>query len=388
MANTNLANAKTAKNDEFYTQYVDIQKEINAYLDYNPDVFRDKTVLLPCDDPEWSNFTKFFAQNFQLFGLKKLISTSYAPESKKYKQPYQPSLFETQQPYFNPDKSKTNGKIFVLERDITGDNRIDINDLEWQYLEGDGDFRSKEVTKLRDEADIIITNPPFSLFREFIAWLMDSRKLFVIIGNMNAITYKEIFPLIKNNEVWLGATGFVTDMVFGVPEGTEVKDSDRKKAERLGYVGNYTRLGNSCWYTNIDHGRRHQPLKLMSMADNFKHSKHKDIRERKEYIRYENYDAIEVSFTDAIPSDYAGIMGVPTSFLDKYCPEQYEILGMCENLDLYSLKTKVYTSKECKEAYFKKFGKPGTYDLNASGVILVEGQLEKVYQRILIRKKQ
>ena len=124
------------------------------------------------------------------------------------------------------------------------------------------------------------------------------------------------------------------------------------------------------------------------MADNFKHSKHKDIRERKEYIRYENYDAIEVSFTDAIPSDYAGIMGVPTSFLDKYCPEQYEILGMCENLDLYSLKTKVYTSKECKEAYFKKFGKPGTYDLNASGVILVEGQLEKVYQRILIRKKQ
>ena len=388
MANTNLTNAKTAKNDEFYTQYADIQKEINAYLDYNPDVFRDKTVLLPCDDPEWSNFTKFFAQNFQLFGLKKLISTSYAPESKKYKQPYQPSLFETQQPYFNPDKSKTNGKIFVLERDITGDNRIDINDLEWQYLEGDGDFRSKEVTKLRDEADIIITNPPFSLFREFIAWLMDSRKLFVIIGNMNAITYKEIFPLIKNNEVWLGATGFVTDMVFGVPEGTEVKDSDRKKAERLGYVGNYTRLGNSCWYTNIDHGRRHQPLKLMSMADNFKHSKHKDIRERKEYIRYENYDAIEVSFTDAIPSDYAGIMGVPTSFLDKYCPEQYEILGMCENLDLYSLKTKVYTSKECKEAYFKKFGKPGTYDLNASGVILVEGQLEKVYQRILIRKKQ
>ena len=388
MANTNLANAKTAKNDEFYTQYADIQKEINAYLDYNPDVFRDKTVLLPCDDPEWSNFTKFFAQNFQLFGLKKLISTSYAPESKKYKMPYQPSLFETQQPYFNPDKSKTNGKIFVLERDITGDNRIDINDLEWQYLEGDGDFRSKEVTKLRDEADIIITNPPFSLFREFIAWLIDSRKLFVIIGNMNAITYKEIFPLIKNNEVWLGATGFVTDMVFGVPEGTEVKDSDRKKAERLGYVGNYTRLGNSCWYTNIDHGRRHQPLKLMSMADNFKHSKHKDIRERKEYIRYENYDAIEVSFTDAIPSDYAGIMGVPTSFLDKYCPEQYEILGMCENLDLYSLKTKVYTSKECKEAYFKKFGKPGTYDLNASGVILVEGQLEKVYQRILIRKKQ
>ena len=201
MANTNLANAKTAKNDEFYTQDADIQKEINAYLDYNPDVFRDKTVLLPCDDPEWSNFTKFFAQNFQLFGLKKLISTSYAPESKKYKMPYQPTLFETSQPHFNADKTKTNGKIFVLERDITGDNRIDINDLEWQYLEGDGDFRSKEVTKLRDEADIIITNPPFSLFREFMAWLMDSGKQFVIIGNMNAITYKEVFPLIKDNKI-------------------------------------------------------------------------------------------------------------------------------------------------------------------------------------------
>ena len=139
MANINLSNAKTAKNDEFYTQYADIQKEINAYLDYDPDVFRGKTVLLPCDDPEWSNFTKFFAQNFELLGLKKLISTSYAPESKRYKLPYQPTLFETSQPYFNPDKTKTNGKIFVLERDITGDNRININDLEWQYLEGDGD---------------------------------------------------------------------------------------------------------------------------------------------------------------------------------------------------------------------------------------------------------
>ena len=188
MANTNLANAKTAKNDEFYTQYQDIQKEINAYLDYDPNVFRGKTVLLPCDDPEWSNFTKFFAQNFELLGLKKLISTSYAPESKKYKMPYQPTLFETQQPYFNPDKSKTNGKIFVLTRDVTGDNRIDINDLEWQYLEGDGDFRSKEIKKLQDEADIIVTNPPFSLFREFVVWLMDAGKQFIIIGNMNALT--------------------------------------------------------------------------------------------------------------------------------------------------------------------------------------------------------
>ncbi|MBQ9672785.1 MAG: hypothetical protein IJV34_08035 [Prevotella sp.] len=147
MANTNLANAKTAKNDEFYTQYQDIQKEINAYLEYDPDVFRGKTVLLPCDDPEWSNFTKFFAQNFELLGLKKLISTSYAPESKKYKMPYQPTLFETGQPYFDADKSKTHGKIFVLTEDVSGDGRINLDDLQWQYLEGDGDFRSKEIRK-------------------------------------------------------------------------------------------------------------------------------------------------------------------------------------------------------------------------------------------------
>lgn len=379
MANTNLANAKTAKNDEFYTQYNDIQKEINAYLDYDPNAFRGKTVLLPCDDPEWSNFTKFFAQNFELLGLKKLISTSYAPESKKYKCGYQLTLFETEAPQFDPDKSKTNGKIFVLDRDVTGDNRIDINDLEWQYLEGDGDFRSKEIKKLQDEADIIVTNPPFSLFREFVVWLMDAGKQFIIIGNMNALTYKEVFPLIMNNQVWLGATGFVSDMVFGVPEGTIVKESDKKKAERLGYVGNYTRLGNSCWYTNLDHGRRHQPLKLMTMADNFKHSKHKDIRTNKAYQRYDNYDAIDIPYTDAIPADYEGEMGVPISFMDKYCPEQFEIVGSFNNSDI---------NEKSKEHYV----------LSTNTKTIIDG-VEKLwngpvvnmcplYKRIVIRKKQ
>ncbi len=379
MANTNLANAKTAKNDEFYTQYPDIQKEINAYLDYDPNVFRGKTVLLPCDDPEWSNFTKFFAQNFELLGLKKLISTSYAPESKKYKMPYQPTLFESEQPHFDADKSKTHGKIFVLERDVTGDNRINIEDLQWQYLEGDGDFRSKEIRKLRDEADIIVTNPPFSLFREFVVWLMETGKQFLIIGNMNALTYKEVFPLLMNNLIWLGATGFVSDMVFGVPEGTVVKESDKKKAERLGYFGNYTRLGNSCWYTNIDHGRRHQPLKLMTMADNFKHSKHKDIRTNKAYQRYDNYDAIDIPYTDAIPSDYEGEMGVPISFMDKYCPEQFEIVGSFNNSDI---------NQKAKENYV----------LSTNTKTIIDG-VEKLwngpvvnmcplYKRIVIRKKQ
>ena len=379
MANTNLANAKTAKNDEFYTQYPDIQKEINAYLDYDPNVFRGKTVLLPCDDPEWSNFTKFFAQNFELLGLKKLISTSYAPESKKYKMPYQPTLFETEQPYFNADKSKTHGKIFVLERDVTRDNRINIEDLQWQYLEGDGDFRSKEIRKLRDEADIIVTNPPFSLFREFVVWLMESYKEFMVIGNLNAISYKEVFPLIKDNKMWLGATGYITDMVFGVPEGTIIKESDKAKAERLGYIGNYTRLGNSCWFTNVDHGRRHQPLRLMTMAENLKHSKHKDIRGREDYVHYENYDAIEVPYTDAIPSDYEGAMGVPLTFLDKYCPEQFEIIGHPHGDYGLELGLKPFP-RELKELnkglrdgdlYYMKDGKP-----------------ELPYRRILIRKKQ
>ncbi len=325
--NRNLTKAKNTKNDEFYTQYYDIEREINAYLEYNPDLFRGKTVLLPCDDPEWSNFTKFFAQNFEHFGLKKLISTSYAPDSKNFKTPYQPTLFETQDPQFDRKKTITNGKIFTLTKDKSGDGKIDIHDLEWTYLEGDGDFRSKEIIKLRDEADMIITNPPFSLFREFLAWIVEAEKDFLIIGSMNAITYKEVFPLIKEDKMWLGATGSGKDMVFAVPEGTEVAESDREKAARMGYIGNYTRLGNATWFTNIDHGRRHQPIPLMTMADNIKFSKHKEIK-GKGYQKYDNYDAIEVSFTDAIPSDYDGVMGVPVSFLDKYNPEQFEIVGI------------------------------------------------------------
>lgn len=327
MANESLSAAKAAKNDEFYTQYYDIEREINAYLEFAPDVFRGKTILLPCDDPEWSNFTLYFAQHFQTLGLKKLISTSYAPESKKYKTPYQPSLFEQDAPQFDPNKTSVQGKIFVLDHDIDGDGRIDFHDLEWRYLDGDGDFRSDEVTRLRDEADIIVTNPPFSLFREFLAWIFEADKKCLMIGNTNAITYKEVFPLIKDNRLWLGATGFSTDMVFGVPEGTVVPEAYKKKAEKMGYVGNYTRLGNSCWFSNLEHGRRHQPLSLMTMEENIMYSKHKDIR-GKGYAKYDNYDAIEVPYTDAIPADYDGAMGVPITFLDKYCPEQFEILGI------------------------------------------------------------
>lgn len=328
MPNEFLSEAKKKKNDEFYTQYSDIEKEISGYLEYDPDVFRGKTVLLPCDDPEWSNFTKYFAQNFDRFGLKKLISTSYASESKSYKGNYQPTLFETENPKYDRIKTTHNGKIFTLTCDRTGDQRVNVDDLEWQYLQGDGDFRSGEVRKLRDEADIIITNPPFSMFREFLAWIIEANKQFLIIGNINAITYKDVFPLIKNDKMWTGirfnkrVNG--KNMTFSVPDdysmnGTEVEiGSDGKKMISVAGTG---------WYTNLDHGRRHQPLPLMTMADNLRFSKHKEIKGKSSYKRYDNYDAIEVPFTDAIPSDFDGVMGVPISFLDKYNPVQFEILG-------------------------------------------------------------
>ena len=381
MANKTLTKAKAAKNDEFYTQFYDIETEMEAYLDYNRDVFMGKTVLLPCDDPEWSNFTRYFAQNFEALGLKKLISTSFAPESKTYKCGYLLSLFETESPKFDKDKTKTHGKIFVLTEDTTGDGVINLDDLQWDYLNGDGDFRSEEVTKLRDEADIIVTNPPFSLFREFVAWIMEANKEFVIIGNQNAITYKEIFPLLMNNEIWLGNGFKGGNAFFRVVEDRDYASGVYDKTTGL------VKFRNCCWFTNIDHGRRHQPLRLMTEAENIRFSKHKEIKGIG-YQKYENYDAIEVNYCDAIPSDYDGIMGVYSTFFDKYCPEQFEIVGMCENKDLYKLKTKIYSTEECKAAYYNKFNKKGTYDLNASGVLLKDGILEKVFQRILIRKRK
>jgi len=337
MANSNLTAAKRAKNDEFYTQFHDIEKEINAYLDYNPDVFRGKTILLPCDDPEWSNFTKFFAQNFQRFGLKKLISTSYAVDSKLYKGGYQVTMFEESAAHYDAKKTKKHGKIFTLDHDKSGDGKIDVDDLEWNYLKGDGDFRSEEVKKLRDEADIIITNPPFSLFRDFLAWIVESNKLFTIIGNMNAITYKEVFPLIMKNKMWLGPSISSGDREFQVPDDYPITasgwriDNNGKK---------FLRVKGVRWYTNLDHGRRHQPLQLMTMADNLRFNK--KLIGKTEYVYYDNYDAIEVPFTDAIPSDFDGIMGVPISFLDKYNPEQFEIVGYEKS---YHLRTKIYPTQ-------------------------------------------
>ena len=251
--NASLGAAKTAKNDEFYTQYSDIEAEMNAYVEYNPDVFRGKTILLPCDDPEWSNFTKYFAANFERFGLKKLISTSYAKGAGNQ----QLTLFEMESPLYDEELHETHGKLFTLSRDKDSSGNIDTDDIEFSgYLEGDGDFRSAEVTKLRDEADIIITNPPFSLFREFLAWIIVGKKQFVIIGNVNAITYKEVFPLLKDNKVWLGYSIHSGDRKFNVPDDYPLEaagcgiDEDGRK---------YIRVKGVRWFTNIDHGGRHEP---------------------------------------------------------------------------------------------------------------------------------
>lgn len=372
--NTNLGAAKAAKNDEFYTQYADIQKEINAYLDYNPDTFRNKTILLPCDDPEWSNFTKFFAQNFERLGLKRLISTSYAVESKKYKY-YEPSLFETESPKFDADKTRVKGKIFELTYDTNQNGRIDIDDLEWHYMEGDGDFRSKEVCKLRDEADIIVTNPPFSLFREFLEWCLSANKTVLILGNMNAVTYKEVFPLIKNNKIWYGSSISSGDREFMVPKTYPISAAGWRVDDNGDL---FIRVKGVRWFTNIEHGRRHEYMKLMSMKDNLRYSKHKDLVETG-YRKYDNYDAIEVPYSDAIPDDYTGQMGVPISFLDKYCPEQFEIVGMAKRgAGDPALKSKVYTKADY----------PNYSDLNATPVIIINGVPKNTYPRILIRKKQ
>ena len=390
MANTNLNAAKAAKNDEFYTQWADIEREMNAYLEFDPDVFRGKVILLPCDDPEWSNFAKFFALHFVDFGIRKLISTSYAPDSNPAVLNYQPTLFETASPAFDATKTHVNGKMFTLEpKDINNDGIVNIDDLQWEYLAGDGDFRSPEVTALRDEADFVITNPPFSLFREFLGWLIDGGVRFSIIGNSNATTYKEVFPLIKNNHLWKGATGNSTDMVFGVPKGTDIKEADRSKAARMGYPSDadydYTRLGNSCWFTNIDHGRRHEALLLMSGADNTRFSRHKEVR-GVGYRRYDNFDAIDVPYVDAIPSDFNGMMGVPMTFLDKYNPDQFEILFSAEDME-QAADFGVEPLGDKRVADYYAAGGTGGNSAGHRKIFVYEPRPHVPFKRIVIRRK-
>ncbi|MCX6810842.1 MAG: adenine-specific methyltransferase EcoRI family protein [Candidatus Berkelbacteria bacterium] len=330
----NLKKARKAKNDEFYTQYIDIQKEIEKYLEYNPDTFREKVVYCNCDDPFESNFFRYFVLNFNKLGLKQLITTSYKPSP----------VANTQLGLFGDDKTLANEKgrpkitanKFIINevRDIDEDGEFNLEDVakqlkvnkhnEWAPLDDDGDFRSDECVELLKQSDIVVTNPPFSLFREYVKQLFDYNKKFLIIGNINCLTYREIFQKIKENKAWLGngmgrwISGFI------VPESYELYGSEARIDEN----GDRIVATNNClWLTNLDHGRRHQPLPLMTTAENLKYSKHKEIKGKESYDKYDNYNAIEIPFTDAIPSDYKGAMGVPVTFLDKYNPDQFEILG-------------------------------------------------------------
>lgn len=290
MANTSLHAAKDAKFDEFYTRIEDINEEMNHY----EDKFRGKTVFCNCDDPTWSNFWRYFHINFEYLGLKKLIATHYeAGEVQTYKIEYEGGS----------DEDFETGVITPLEQN--------------------GDFRSDECVALLKEADIVATNPPFSLFREYVALLMEHKKEFIIIGNINAITYKEIFPLIKDNKLWLGCRNMSRDMYFDVPDSRKEWLLANKKEGSAYKIVNGTvmgRLASACWFTNVDHSKRHEWLETV-----YEYKK-RDSLYPELYPKYDNYEAIEVSKNTEIPMDYEGAMGVPITFLDKYNPEQFEII--------------------------------------------------------------
>ena len=358
MANSNLTNAKRAKNDEFYTQYADIQKEIEAYVEFDANVFRAKVIYCNCDDPYESNFFRYFVLNFNKLGLKQLITTSYKPSP----------VANTQLELYGDDNTlpkvkgrpKLTANKFIINEvhKIAGDGEFNLKSVakklkanknnEWTPLDGEGDFRSPECVELLKLSDIVVTNPPFSLFRQYVKQLFDYNKKFVIIGNKNAVTFKEIFPLIKDNKMWSGKTGWGGGLWFVTMDDGDV--------DRVVDGVNMKNV-SSVWFTNLDHGRRHQPLPLMTMKENLKYSKHKEIKGKRKYDKYDNYDAIEVPFTDAIPSDYDGVIGVPVSFLDKYNPDQFEILGTSDNgLVDDDVKTTPGLTKFFVDDYYKAGG--------------------------------
>jgi|AntRauTorckE6833_2_1112554.scaffolds.fasta_scaffold05042_4 hypothetical protein len=332
MANKNLSKAKNAKKDEFYTQYIDIQKEIESYLEYDPNTFKDKVVYCNADDPFESNFFRYFVLNFNRLNLKQLITTSYKPSP----------VANTQVGLFGDDvtlepikgRPKVTANKFIINEvgDVDGDGQFNLKDValqlktnknnEWTPLKGDGDFRSDECIELLKQSDVVVTNPPFSLFRDFVKQIFDYKKQFLIIGNMNSVTYKEIFPLIKGNKMWYGQSISSGDREFQVPDDYPLNAASYRTEDGK----NYIRVKGVRWFTNLDHGRRHQVLDLMTKEDNLKYNKKLQGHETA-YVKYDNYDAIEIPYTNAIPSDYERVMGVPITFLDKYNPDQFEILG-------------------------------------------------------------
>lgn len=388
MANDNkdLKNAKKNKKDEFYTSLVDIEKELKYYKKH----FENKVVFCNCDDPYESNFFKYFALNFNSLKLKKLICTCYAGSPIVYEQLSILDVKPLKIKEVNPNKPY---KIEITEvPDTNSDGAIDLSDVEFlikntkntlSLLKGDGDFRSKECIELLKEADIVVTNPPFSLFREYLAQLMEYEKQFLIIGNVNAITNKEVFPLVMDNKIWLGASIHSGDREFRVPDNYPLNASGCRVDEN----GNkYIRVKGVRWWTNLDYPQRHEDLIL--------YKKYK----AEEYPKYDNYDAINVDVTTSIPVDYDGIMGVPLTFIDKYNPEQFKILGCtqrgCHDLvpdtkkydDYWEVKqdgskTGSSGSKTNENPNLEKNDGKHNYFINKVGHVV-----QSLYSRIFIKK--
>lgn len=362
MANKNLNAAKEAKKDEFYTQLADIENELKHYRQH----FRGKTILCNCDDPYESNFFKYFANNFNAFGLKKLIATCYNGS------PVQGNELMLDFGDFTEEPKKIAYKVEITEvMDANRDGRIDLADVRYliqndknvlSILKENGDFRSRECIELLQEADIVVTNPPFSLFREYVAQLMKYEKKFIIIGHQNAITYKEIFPLLQKNMVWTGF-GFNLSLVYKSPYGNNL-EANRKFVKQKGYnPDECIKVPGICWYTNLDHKKRHEQLILWKKYT------------PEEYPKYDNYDAIDINAINDIPIDYNGIMGVPITFFDKYNPNQFEIVGITDRNS--PLCTKIYTKKDAANYS----------DLNRRSVLFVNGNYKMLFPKLLIRKK-
>lgn len=365
--NCDLLKAGRTKKDEFYTQLVDIETELKYYRKH----FKGKVVFCNCDDPYESNFFKYFAMNFNYLGLKKLICTCYSGSPITETEFVQ---FSPEDGSVMPERARHSYKLEINEvNDVNGDGAVDLTDIRFllghfnnrlSLLEKDGDFRSPECVELLKEADIVVTNPPFSLFREYLSQLIAYEKKFLIIGNVNAITYKEVFPLIKENKLCMGRSIHSGDREFRVPDdyplnaaGCRIDEKGRK----------YIRVKGVRWFTNLDYTERYVNIDLWKKYT------------PEEYPHYDNYDAIEVGKTSDIPEDYDGVMGVPITFLDKYNPEQFEIIGMAKRgAGDPSLKSKVYT----KDEY------PNYSDLNAGPVIIENGKPRNTFPRILIRRKR
>lgn len=369
--NKTLSNAKKNKKDEFYTQLSDIANELKHYKQY----FAGKTIFCNCDDPYESNFFKYFALNFNVFGLKKLIATCYdgSPVANT-----QLCLFEPEEPYGKPQKTRVPHKIVITEvHDVNGDGATDLSDVEWLIkndknvlttLQGNGDFRSMECVELLKEADIVVTNPPFSLLNEYVLFLYRHRKKFIIMCNHNVVHYTEIFPLIKNNEIWLGYNSNKT-VKFAMPDHYEKWDEivDGVKYGKVPSIG---------WLTNLDIKKRHEELILYKMYN------------EKDYPKYCNLDAIDVDKVSNIPMDYYGMMGVPDTLLDQYNPDQFEILG-ADGIPQYAEKLNIGRIGEEWMQLYRNNGGTGHYTANMRSLVLVKNGIPaKPYSRILIRRKQ